>query len=731
MLSGAAGLYGGAGVAQEADDEAIEDEIVVTARLRAETLQDVPIAVTAFNEAGLDQQQVDDLLDLSSVVPTLSIAPLTGGSIAQIYLRGAGQDDSSAASEPPISIYLDGVPYTKSPGAIIDLIEFERIEALRGPQGTLYGRNSTGGALKFETRRPDLDEGRVVGDVTIGSNDRLDLRAALSAPVSDTLALKLDLLSRTQDGFLKDAFAGPGNDRPRTYNDVDTQTARLGAYWEPTDQLSVYATTDVTRSRPGPQATTPGITGAASASLDVSGDISQARPLYATRVAAPTLARDQAFDGYGAMVRAEYEAVSVLLTSILGYRGFELSQGIDTDSGPNVLGITTQTGEVIDRGFGFDFVRDWENDTFSWEGRLTSLGDGPLTWVAGVFALHERNRSDDVFGRFSEPAPFQFASAFSFDQTTRSLSAFGEGSYEVTDRLTLTAGGRITWDEKELDRTHQGAFGLGPLGVPYEASAKEDWSQFTPRLIADFELAPDVSVYASYARGFQAGAFQSFPFSPTTANEPFDPTKVDSYEVGLRSQFWDRRVTANITGFWADYTDLPSTINSTDGVLVVLTNDVRLAGLEFELSARPTDSLDLYAIVGLTDDDFTRSVVGPSEVPGETENRLKYVSDVTARVGGSYTYDLPRGDSLTGTVNATHTGDFFMSTVNTPFAFQDAYTTLGAELRYVAPDARWQLALGGRNLTDELYRLRASAGQGGNIAFADPETWYLRLRYEM
>ena len=708
-------------------DPQLSGGIVVTARLRSETLQDVPIAISAFSEETLIANQIDDLLDLNAVVPNLSVAELTGSGIAQIYLRGAGQDDSAAASEQPIGIYIDGVPYTKSPGAIMDLIDFERVEVLRGPQGTLYGRNSTGGAIKFETRRPSLTETRVVGDATVGSFSRLDFRGAFSTPLSPTFAVKLDVVSRSEYGYVRDALAGPGNSRPRRYNGTDRQTARLSGLWRPTERLTLFSTVDYTDDDAGPQSGVPAISSRPEDNL-VDGRIRQARPLYGARRAAPTLFQPQSFEAYGGMLRAEYELDAVELTAILAYRGFELSQGIDTDGGPNVRGLVSQNGRVFDRGFDFDFVRDWSNDTLTAEVRAGSTGSGPLTWVAGVFLMREENDSVDIFGRFSEAAPFNFASRFDFNQVTKSAAVFGEATYAVTPRLNLTLGGRFTYDTKDVDRTHAGTLGLGPLGTPYALQTDEDWSQFTPRAIVDYSFTDDVSAYASYSRGFQAGAYQSFPFSPATANTPFDPTTVNSYELGVRSQFLDRRLTINATAFRADYTDLPSTIQAQQGALVVLTNDVRIQGIELEVNARPIDGLSLYGSAGFVDDDYRRSVVAPSLVPGATENRLKYVADVTARAGVDY--EIPLGGvSVTLGGNLTHSGDFFMSTVNTPFSFQPAYTVYGTRAAVAFADDRLGLEVGVRNLTDELYQYRASAGGGGIIYFAPPRQFYATLRF--
>lgn len=587
------------------------DTIVVTARRRTESLQDTPIAISAFSAADLERQQIDDLLDLNAVVPTLAVSEITGAGVAQIFLRGAGQDDSQAASEQPIGIYIDGVPYTKAPGAILDIIEFERVEVLRGPQSGI---------------------------------------PAIS--------------SRPQDNL-------------------------------------------------------------------VDGRISQAAPLYGPRLAAPTLAGDQTLSGSGVMANIEYAFDNFTLTTILGYRSFDLSQATDTDSGPNATDLVNQLGEPIpQRGASFDYIRDWSNDTLTGELQLASADTSGWQWVAGLFAMREQNDSDDIFGRFSEPGGFQFASGFQLDQRTTSFALFGEATYPLTDALELSVGGRYTRDRKSLSRSHFGALGLPPLGTPYDLSTSDTWSQFTPRVILDYQVAERVSVFASFAKGFQAGAYQSFPFNPAVANVPFAPTKVENYEVGLRSQWFDGLLTANLTAFRSDYTDLPSTVLASQGTFEVLTNDVRLQGLELDMSILPTDNFALFVSAGFTDDKFVRSVVAPSLVPGASENRLKYVADITARVAAEYRFDLAQHGNVRLNANLTYNGDYFMSTVNTPFAYQDAYTLLGAELRYQTADQRWSVALGGRNLTDKLYQRRASAGGGGVIYFGPPRTWYLTLRYE-
>lgn len=723
-------------LAQQAtdNDQISQAEIIVSARKRNEALQDVPAAITAFSSAALERQQISSARDLNLAAPGLAIAELPGGGgIAQIYLRGAGQDDSGAPVEPPITVYLDGVPYTKAPGALFDIIEFERIEVLRGPQGTLYGRNSTGGAIKYITRKPSLTDTTFLGDVTVGSFSRIDVRAAVSTPLSPRVGIKLDVISRNDDGFVTDALATPANGRVAKLNRTARNAVRAALLAEADDRLSFYVTADYTRDRSGPQSGIPFISSALAANLNAAGQISRSAPLYGVRRAAPEIGSPQEFDGYGGQITTTYSGDVATLTSIMGYRGFKLNQAFDTDGGPAVNGLVSQTGAIINRPNTGNYVRDWKNDTLTWELQLASSGKGPLTWVVGGFLMQEKNRSNDLFGTFSTTAAAPAASLFQFRQTTKSAALFGELTYTLFDKLELTAGGRYTRDTKDMTRTHSAALGL-PIfsGVAYSGGTGVTWSQFTPRFIAKYEVASDLSIYASYSTGFQAGAFQSLPFaSAASSNTPFNPTKVKTIETGLRSQFFDRKLTLNLTGFQSKYTDLPSTIIAANGGFTVFTNDVEVKGIELDLSVRPIPGLSLYATGGLYDDKYNRSVVANSLVPGANGiNRLKYTPHETFKIGGEYAFDLGGGRIAIGG-NVAHSGDMFAATVNTPFTYQPAYEVIDAFVSYETTDQRFKMTLAGKNLADTLYALRSSGGGGGVYFFAPPRSWSLTLRTKL
>ena len=713
--------------------------ILVTARRRVETLQDVPVAVSAFTDEQLNTGQITTLTDLPGAVPNLNVSFITASSTAIIFLRGAGQDDTNPPSEQPITVYLDGVPYLKAPGAVFDLINLESLEVLRGPQGTLYGRNATGGAIKLRTRRPDLTAPRALARATFGTFDRIDLAGSFSYPLGDQFAVGVDLVSRSDKGYIRDAYDGANGTRPRRYNATDRQIIRLSGLWEPTPSFRLYLAGDYTDEDPGPFTATPALTSRPADNF-ADGEFIDSPDLFGSPyLAAPTLFGDSTYTGYGVTLNAEYDLGAVSLEAIGGYRGFDQANAFDTDGGPS---RGTFQGQPFQRsGNAFDFVRDWEHDAYTFEIKAASTGTGPFTFVGGIFLLHEENVATSVLGRYTDPASVASPSATAQDQdqTTKSIAVFGEVSYRPVDWIELTAGLRYTADEKDLIVRQYGAFGLPlffgaffPAFGPVQAEAEFD--RFTPRVIADFELTDDISVYASYSQGFQAGAFQGFQLTAANAVVPISETVVHSYEAGLRSTFFDDRLTVNITGFHADYDDLPTTqFTSASGFLEARTFDASIRGLEFDIAAQPLPGLSLTATFGITDTTTPTDmpqVIGAPLVPGKVENDLKYVSPFSGKFSGQYTADLP-GDagSVRVAANVTRQGEFFTSTVNNPFAYEDGYTLLGAQIDYFTQGENWSIGAGVRNLTDEIYELRASADGGGSRTYGPPRTWYITTQF--
>ena len=703
------------------------EEIVITARRREENNQTVPISVTALSSSALERAQIRSLEDVTQSVPNLTLTRTQGSNnTAQVFIRGIGQDDSVVSVEPAIGLYVDGVPYVKAIGALLDLIEFERIEVLRGPQGTLYGRNSTGGAIKFETRKPTTDAIHYLGDVTIGSFGRLDLRGSYNIPLSDDLAVKLDVISRSDDGYVNNAAFSPNGNVERDLNRLDRRSARLALLWAPSDRLTINASADVTRDRSGAQTGVPFTTSTPANNLvGTSGAIRRSQPLFGVRLARPDVLAPNSFDAWGGAVTATLDFDGFALKSISGYRGFALEQAIDTNGGPAATGLTSQNGAPVTRVIGNNLVRDWDHDAFTQEVQAVSTGDGPLQWIVGGFFLHEKNRDTDIFGTFTTNA-----SGFNIRQKTRSYAIFGEATYDILPKLSITAGGRFNWDEKDYSRDHFAALGL-PIftGNPFSGSTTQKWNEFTPRVVLSYQAFDNVLLYASWSEGYQSGAFQSFEFtSAARSNTPFAPTSVSSYEGGFKAQFFDNRLRFNGSIFLSDYTDIPSSVITAVGAFEVLTNDVEIWGTEFEVEAVPFDGLTLSGNLSTLSDRYTKTVLAPSLVPGENgRNHLKFAPDYSWRLGGEYVVDAGYGFISLGS-NLSYTGRFFANTVNTPFGVQDSYVLLDGQVAFESSDRRWKLSAGVKNITDKLYAPQLTTQGGGAAFFAPPRTWSLTLR---
>jgi iron complex outermembrane recepter protein len=246
-------------------------------------------------------------------------------------------------------------------------------------------------------------------------------------------------------------------------------------------------------------------------------------------------------------------------------------------------------------------------------------------------------------------------------------------------------------------------------------------------------VTENVSAYASYSKGYQAGAFQSVPFaSAASSNTPLNPVKVKNLEAGVKSQWLDNKLTANLSVFRADYTDLPSTVITGIGGFTVLTNDVRINGTELEITLRPAKGLSIYFNGATLSDKYTKSVLAPSFIPGAGgRNHVKFSQDVTAKIGAQYETPIATGGSIFFGGNIAHSGEYYMNSVNTPFGFQTAYSVVDGNIGYRSSKGNWQLTLAGKNLTDKLYAAQATTGAGGAVFYGAPRTVSLTLLVRM
>lgn len=669
------------------------EEITVTARKREELLQDTPVSVTALTSEQLETQQIRGLQDLDLGVPNVAIVKNTGTTnAAQIYIRGIGQDESTYHAEQGVGVYLDGVILGKANGALLDLIDFERIEVLRGPQGTLYGRNNTAGAIKFESRRPSLDETRAIADLTVGSYEQLDVRGSLSAPIVEgSLGFKADFVSRSEDGFVKDITRG------ENVNNLERNTLRLSLLWQPSERTSAYFAADFTRDQsninlPVPIRTVNGVT----------------TPLYGLYEAGRGIDNIQEFTGYGFVADVSHELDWAQFRSITGWRNFDSDLAGDLDG--------TATTNV-------DFEQFLSQEQFTQEFQLLSTGDGPWSYIVGLYAFIEETeqRANNFFQNTRNVNV----------QDAESYAVYGELSYAITEALKMSVGARYTKDEKTMDA--QG-FSLATDAPLFDTNRTVDFSDTSPRVVLDWSVSPDVLLYASWSQGYKAGGFANGrPANASQATAVFPSEEVDAYELGMKSEWLDGRLRANLAGFFNDYSNIGFSFLQA-GQLSITSADVEIKGAELELTAAPTDGLIVYLNGAWLDGEYTR-VPGINPATGTPiagltlDKELKHVPEYHYKLGADYGWTVQSGASAGIAFNYNWSAEIWRNLSNALAIQSPDVGFLDAQVHYQTADDRWRFTLAGRNLTDEVYWY-----QGVNPFsrfYAKPISWSFTVKYQL
>jgi iron complex outermembrane recepter protein len=729
--------------AQTADEAAQGDQdIVVTARRRAESLQDVPIAVTAYSGEALERQGALDITDISDTTPNVTIETSRGtNTTLTAFIRGVGQQDPVAGFEAGVGLYLDDVFLNRPQAAVLDIYDVERIEVLRGPQGTLYGRNTIGGAIKYVTRRlSDDPEMRIRANV--GQYDQADIIVSASLPLTDGVRVGASGARLSRGGF--------GDNLNRTslenYN-RDIYAARGTIELEPSPALFIRISGDYTNDISDPRnghRLIPGLLSGAPVLEDE----------YDTRAGLNTPRQD--IEAYGGAVRAELELSDALtLRNILAYRKDRSATPIDFDSLP--------AADV-------DVPAIYRNRQFSNEFQIVYEGDR-LQGVAGLYYLNARARNifDVILATTSPALPGLTASTFG-DVRTKTYAAFADFTYEFTPQFSVSLGGRYTVDERdavvirrnllfgpspELGGTPvNGIFGptnltgrqLGPLTSDF--AGEETFKQFTPRASVTFKPDEDNTIYASYSKGFKGGGFDPRGQSTVApdlngngtreADEIFDyflfePEKVDSYEVGYKASLFDRRLNLAIAGFYADYTDVQvpgsvgAVINGVPTFVGVTTNagKATFKGIEAEMLARLArdfagagSRLNFSGTLGYLDaqyDEFVTNIpagfneqgvptpgrpAGPVDVAGF--RRIQNTPEWT--LSGTLDLGVPvGGGELNATTTVSYRSKTFQFETPSPYLDQPGYALWDASLIWTSPDDRFTLGVHAKNITDKQY----------------------------
>lgn len=662
------------------------EEVMVTAQRVEQNLQDVPVAVSAFNEETLWVNRMINMEDIAQRTPSFTATAVNPGE-PNLAIRGIGTEgiNSNAGGDASVVMFVDGVYIGRGGAAPLELYDLERVEVLRGPQGTLFGKNAVGGAISLTSRRPSFDDNFVDVSGTFGNYERVELLGRFNYALSDTLAVSGAVNSVQHDGYT-------GNET--TGNKVDDEKSaggRLSVRWAPSDALDVMVTLDhVNQDQAGQP-------------RDNVCDSSFNGGVHCVGVD-PDTRRVNAFkDGYlrrevtGLTANVDYDTTWGMLTSVTAYRTSDYSHADAFFSNPiNPPAQIESYNENIE-----------EADQFSQEVRLAfDALNSRLRGVAGVYYLYEQIERDERLEQiFPVPAVTGIGS-FPQDVDSTSFALFGQLDYDLTDRLTVTAGARMTWEKKDADLAGVLVAGPGlppPLGEEYDVDADESWDAFTPKFAASYRISDDAMVYASAARGFKSGGFQGTAGTAESAAVPYDPEFAWSYEIGAKTEWLEDSLRLNAAVFHIDYDDLQvSQLVPLCCVVIGNAATAEIDGAEVEVLYRPLPGMDINASYSYLDAEFESFAEGATA--DHSGNTLPRAPENKYNVGAQYEWSLGDTGTLLARVDWSRQSEIFFEASNTPLEVQDSYDLLDARLALRAHDDTWEVALWGKNLDDELVK---------------------------
>lgn len=695
----------------EVDEEEVEGaEILVFGRLRGvgESVQKVPIAITALDSEMLRAANSIDIADLGSLAPNVQ-TPLVGNTAAfpNFSIRGIGVNTSLRSVDPAVNIIQDGMVIAFQAGALASTFDLEGVEILRGPQGVLFGRNATGGAIALRTRRPGEDF-RFYGYASYGNFNTVDINASVEGALAGPNILgKLAVIYRRSDGFVKNT--NQGTFVPAPGNPSGAPVLHEEGYVGALDQLTIKPTfqldfSDATKlviftqyqrfnddGASGPRNFVPP-PGNTTVPLQTQFGFTPPTGKYTTNLLDPGYLRLRAGHVIGELTN---ELGAAQLVTIAAYRRINYDATSPLNGSPFVLFITPDN-------------RD-DNKQISLESRLNvPFADDKFEFLLGGFYL--RAETDVEFFSITTNAPANpltrsYATA-PFSQDTVAHAAFANLDWHLTDRLTISAGGRYSTEEKDFTGSpNTPCIGESFANCPQTfTNVKKRWNNFSPRFVANYEL-DNLLLYASYVEGFRSGNFNS-RVRVAAGFTPANPESVASYEVGLKSTLFDRALRLNLSAFQSDYKDIQQVLTTSIGGAASVQSlfnaaSARIKGLEAEIVVRPVRGLQLETNLGYTDAKFRTFTIPVAGVGDATKLRFARIPKYTASVAAQYTHDMSDDRSVNGRIAYDWKSSYVTDLQNTPALEQGSYGLLNASLTYEQDG--WSVGIFGRNLTNVEY----------------------------
>jgi len=727
------GLVGLIGVTSQmswADDTTeapmLLEEITVTAQRRSENLQNVPVAVTALSSRAIEKVDIHTPDDIATRVPGMTFSPFAPGQ-SVVSLRGISSNDDGAGTENSVAVFLDDVYLGRISNMSFEIFDVERIEILRGPQGTLYGKNAIGGAINVVSTKPGDDfYGKI--KATIGNYGRKDFAGVLSGPLTDNVSAKVSFSSRVRDGWVQNIVTG------NRLKDENVQSVRGQLLWH-NDETEVIISGDSMRLDQSDIARIPVFGGVEPLHLALGGTYKKSTNPQ---------------DGFalksadGVSMKVTHDFGNSILTSISAYRTSSSQWEMDSAGVPQV--------NVVDE------IADF-TDQYSQEFRLAGDFNDSIDYVMGLFYLNEKTdraehfrlvlNIDDRNPLVGPGDPQDLVGGYRQINTTNSFAAFTHVNWQISEKLKMGLGLRYTYEKKDIlswASTSNGGFVISTdFGGDLEnavggAAGNASWSDLSPKIALNYQATDDVMVYGSISKGFKSGGFGAAPASALEASTPLDPETAWNYEVGSKADMFDGRLRLNLAAFYTTYKNLqfqrfgPLLDDAPGAFGVFLTRNAGSAdiyGLEAEFTWVPADNLYISGNYSYLDtqadfnfDGFYNTAPATSDIrtlPLTRAPKHKFSINL------DYSHDGPWNGTISYHIDWRYTGEQRGDVVSDS-TIQPAFDLSDANVSWTSEDEKWDVRVWGKNIFDEKYISHIYIIGPGNMAvFGDPAMYGLSV----
>lgn len=720
MIAAPVGILPQVGVA------AALEEIVVTARKREENLQQTPISVTALSGEALANAGINELTAIDQQTPNLSFTVGTGGggSSVNAYIRGVGETDFIITTDPAVGLYLDGVYLARAFGANMELKDVGQIEVLRGPQGSLFGKNSIGGAINVSTRKPDGSNSAEIG-LSTGSYNLQELSFYGQTALTDTLAASVAYLQKKADGWQKRPGTDAGN--------IDLATGRVIINWAPNDDFESTLSMDWNEQE---QTGYPNVMLAyenGSFFGDLWNTLNPSAPCCTPNAdidrsgASGPLPKDNV-DGRGINWTSTWSSDDIQFKSITGYREMKALFGRDGDNS-----ALNYAGDIHDQ----------DHDQFSQEFQLTGNHE-KLNWIAGAYYFEEESNDDTDLIIIQGIGT---SVSFNNTQEATSYALYGHVSYSLTDDIDIFAGIRYTEEEKDFHQQISsydfGSPHVFPIpGAPtdscqFNAAAAtfdcgQDWSNTSPKIGLTYQYNDDVMAYAHVSQGFRSGGYNGRAFGSASDMQEYEPEIMTSYETGIKAELFDKSLRLNASLFYNDYKDIQVLITRAGSVATENASQASIKGLELEATWLPTSQWKIDLGLGILKDDSD----GWVDVTGDyTDTELKHTADYSFNLSSEYEFDLSNSGTLVLRGGMKYQSEYYLDAVNTELLQVSGHSLFNAGLIYRPNNDAWSVALQGRNLSNKRV-LNSGFDGSGFFGFTEgsynaPRTYSIDFNYKI